>query len=100
LDDIDVGLRGLQSYDLIELSQPTTIDSYDDANIGDVDEDDASIEKCDESGASDLEDVNNLVVDDENPRQLDTGNVDDDGNPYFNLWSKMYQNGNGLYQLQ
>ncbi|KAJ8432613.1 hypothetical protein Cgig2_032894 [Carnegiea gigantea] len=85
LDDIDVGLGGLQSYDLRGLSQPIAIDAYDDANVGDVDEDDASTKRCDEYGASDLEDVNNPAVEDEIPRQLDTGNVDDDGNPYFNL---------------
>ncbi|KAJ8422473.1 hypothetical protein Cgig2_016075 [Carnegiea gigantea] len=75
-------------------SPSTTIDAYDDANVGDADEDDASTERCDEFGASDLEDVNNPAVEDEIPRQLNTGNVNDDGNPYFNLWSKMYQNGN------
>jgi len=43
LDDIDVGLGGLQSYDLRGLSQPTTIDAYDDANVSDVDKDDEAL---------------------------------------------------------
>jgi len=50
------------------LSQSTTTDDYDDANVGDVDEDDASTERCDESGDSDLEDANNPIVEDKIPR--------------------------------
>ncbi|KAJ8432620.1 hypothetical protein Cgig2_032901 [Carnegiea gigantea] len=89
------GVEGARSWTTrSQTSSRPAAHAYDDANVGDADEDDASTERCDESGASDLEDVNNPAVEDEIPRQLNTGNVNDDGNPYFNLWSKMYQNSN------
>ena len=84
----------LESYDQRELSQPIITDDYDAANAGDAYKDDASTHGYGQSSDSDIEDVNNPSIEDEIPRQIYTGNVDDDKNPYFNLWSKMYQNSN------
>ena len=84
----------LESYDQRELSQPIITDDYDAANAGDAYKDDASTHGYGQSSDSDIEDVNNPSVDVEIPRHMHTGNADDGGSPYFNLWSKMYQNGN------
>jgi len=85
LDDINVGLRGLESYDLRGLSQPTTCDEYEAGNVGGSEDDVVSFDNEDEA-------VNNPPLDEEIPTHIDLTNVDDDGNPTCNLWSKIYQN--------
>ncbi|KAJ8431021.1 hypothetical protein Cgig2_003836 [Carnegiea gigantea] len=119
LDAINVGLGGLEAYDLRDLSQPRgefgegssngdgdndSDESVDpDFNVLDVQEGDGE-EGCSESlvdsaenDSNDGSDVNgfeNVDAWDEIPRHIDAEGEDDDGNPTKNLWNKMYENGN------
>jgi len=71
------------------LSQPTTYVESKPGDVGDSEDEYPSTDDDSRCGEDDV--VDNLSLDDEIPRQIDTVDVDDDGNPTFNLMNKIYQ---------
>ncbi|KAJ8425921.1 hypothetical protein Cgig2_028808 [Carnegiea gigantea] len=87
----DIGLGGPESHDLMVLSQPIVFAEYKVRNVGDSEDKYPSTNVDSRCNEDDV--VSNPSLEDEIPWQIDTVDVDDDGNPTFSLWNKIYQNG-------
>ncbi|KAJ8432528.1 hypothetical protein Cgig2_030320 [Carnegiea gigantea] len=109
LDAINVGLGGLEAYDLRDLRQPRGASDYDydgefwEDNLGRIDDLMTTSEKeeCNESlvdlnengsnDESDADEILNIDLDDEIPRHIDADAEDEDGNPTENMRNKILQ---------